>query len=52
MDCSGGVVILSVLNIVLVGSGHSNAMEQVVLGLLIVPAVAAYGRAPHPRTQV
>lgn len=47
-----GVVILSVLNVVLVGSGLSSAVEQLILGLLIVPAVAAYGRAPHPRTQV
>lgn len=47
-----GVVILSVLNVVLVGSGLSNAVEQLILGLLIVPAVAAYGRAPHPRTRV
>lgn len=47
-----GVIILSVLNVVLLSSGMSAAAEQMILGLLIVPAVAAYGRSPHPRTQV
>lgn len=47
-----GVLILTVLNSVLVGSVLSNAMQQVVLGLLIIPAVAAYSRGPHPRLQV
>lgn len=47
-----GVLILTILNSVLVGSVLSNAMQQVVLGLLIIPAVAAYSRNPHPRLQV
>ena len=47
-----GVVILTLLSSVLVGSVLSEPMQQVVLGLIIVPAVAAYGRSPHPRAQV
>lgn len=47
-----GVVILTVLGVILVGTNFSAPAQQVVLGLLIVPAVAIYGRAPHPRMRV
>lgn len=47
-----GVLILTLLSSVLVASVLSNAMQQVVLGLIIVPAVAIYGRGGHPRTRV
>jgi ribose transport system permease protein len=47
-----GVAVLTVLATVLVGLGLSTAAQQAVLGLLIVPMVALYGREPHPRTQI
>lgn len=47
-----GTLILTLVSSVLVASVLSNAMQQVVLGLIIVPVVAVYGRAAHPRTLV
>jgi ribose transport system permease protein len=47
-----GVAVLTVLTTVLVGLGLSTAGQQAILGLIIVPMVALYGRAPHPRTQI
>jgi ribose transport system permease protein len=47
-----GVGVLTVLTTVLVGLGLELPGQQAVLGLLIVPMVALYGRDPHPRTQI
>ncbi|MBP5935732.1 ABC transporter permease [Streptomyces acidiscabies] len=47
-----GVAVMTLLGTVLVGLGLSAAAQQAVLGLLIVPMVALYGRQPHPRTQI
>jgi len=47
-----GVAILSVLTTVLIGIGLSSAAQETVLGLLIVPMVAVYARAPHASTQI
>jgi len=47
-----GALVLTVLGTLLVGIGLSNAGQQVVLGLLIIPMVALYARTPHPRTTV
>jgi ribose transport system permease protein len=47
-----GVAILTVLSTVLVGLGLESAAQQTVLGLIIVPIVALYGRDPHPSAQV
>lgn len=47
-----GVCILTVINMLLIGWGFTEPAQQVIIGLLIVPMVAMYGRAPHPRLQV
>lgn len=47
-----GVAVLTVLTTVLVGLGLELPAQQAVLGLLIVPMVALYGRDSHPRTQI
>jgi ribose transport system permease protein len=47
-----GVFVLTVLSTVLVGVGLSAPGQQAVLGLIIVPMVALYGRDAHPRTQI
>jgi ribose transport system permease protein len=47
-----GVAVLTVLTTVLVGIGLEAAGQQAILGLIIVPMVALYGRLPHPRTQI
>lgn len=47
-----GVAVLTVLTTVLIGVGLSDAAQQTVLGLIIVPMVAVYARAPHPSTQI
>jgi ribose transport system permease protein len=47
-----GVGVLTVLSTLLVGLGFSTPAQQAVLGLIIIPMVALYGREPHPRTQI
>jgi ribose transport system permease protein len=47
-----GVGILTVLTTLLIGFGLSTPAQEAILGLLIVPTVALYGRQAHPRTQV
>lgn len=47
-----GVLVLTVLTTLLVGLGLSFASQQAVIGLLIVPMVAVYARAPHIRNQI
>ena len=47
-----GVAVLTLLNTLLVGIGLSTPAQQAVLGLIIVPMVALYGREPHPKTQI
>jgi len=47
-----GVLVLTVLGALLVGVGLSAAAQQAVIGLLIVPMVAIYARAPHIRNQI
>ena len=47
-----GVLVLTVLTSILVGLGLSFASQQAVVGLLIIPMVAIYARAPHIRNQI
>lgn len=47
-----GVAVLTLLNTLLVGIGLSTPAQQAVLGLIIVPMVALYGRDAHPKTQI
>lgn len=47
-----GVLVLTVLGALLVGLGLGSAAQQAVIGLLIVPMVAIYARAPHVRNQI
>lgn len=47
-----GVLILQVLTSFLVGLGLNYAAQQTVFGLLILPMVALYARAPHIRNQI
>ncbi len=47
-----GVLVLQVLTSLLVGLGLNYAAQQTVFGLLILPMVALYARAPHVRLQV
>jgi len=47
-----GALVLTVLTSLLVGMGLSYAAQQSILGLLIVPMVALYARAPHLRMQI
>lgn len=47
-----GVLVLQVLSSFLVGIGLKYEWQQFIFGLLILPMVALYGRAPHIRAQV
>ena len=47
-----GVLVLTVLTSILVGIGLSFASQQAVVGMLIIPMVAIYARAPHIRNQI
>lgn len=47
-----GVLVLQVLTSLLVGLGFSFAAQQVAFGLMIVPMVAIYARAPPIRMQI
>ena len=47
-----GVLVLTVMGSLLVGLGLSPAAQQAVIGLLILPMVAIYVRAPHIRNQI
>lgn len=47
-----GALMLTELRTLLIGSGFSEAMVQVALGVLILLLVAAYGRDPHIRTTI
>jgi ribose transport system permease protein len=47
-----GALVLTVLTSLLVGLGLSFPAQQAIFGLLIVPMVALYARAPHIRTQI
>ena len=47
-----GVLVLTVLTSILVGLGLSFASQQAVVGLIIIPMVAIYARAPHIRNQI
>lgn len=47
-----GALVLTVLTSLLVGLGFTYAMQQAVFGLLIVPMVALYARAPSLRNQI
>jgi len=47
-----GVAILTVLTVVLVGLNLSPAAQEMVLGMVLIPLVAAYARLPHPRLRV
>lgn len=47
-----GVLVLTVLTTLLVGLGLNFATQQAVIGLLIIPMVAIYARAPHIRNQI
>ncbi len=47
-----GVLVLVVLRSFLFGINLDFEWQQFILGLLILPIVALYGRAPHIRTQI
>lgn len=47
-----GVLVLQVLSAFLIGIGLKYEWQQFIFGLLILPMVALYGRAPHIRSQV
>ncbi len=47
-----GVLVLQTLTSFLVGMGFTYAAQQTVFGLLILPMVALYARAPHIRMQI
>ena len=47
-----GVLVLQVLSSFLIGIGLRYEWQQFIFGLLILPMVALYGRAPHIRAQV
>lgn len=47
-----GVLVLQVLTAFLIGIGLKYEWQQFIFGLLILPMVAFYGRAPHIRSQV
>lgn len=47
-----GVLVLQVLSSFLIGIGLDYEWQQFIFGLLILPMVALYGRAPHIRSQV
>lgn len=47
-----GVLVLQVLSAFLIGIGLKYEWQQFIFGLLILPMVALYGRAPHIRAQV
>jgi ribose transport system permease protein len=47
-----GVLVLQVLTAFLIGIGLKYEWQQFIFGLLILPMVALYGRAPHIRSQV
>src|SRR6056297_348732 len=47
-----GVLVLTVLGALLVGVGLGPAGQQAVIGVLILPMVAIYARAPHIRNQI
>ena len=47
-----GVLVLQVLSSFLIGIGLKYEWQQFIFGLLILPMVALYGRAPHIRAQV
>lgn len=47
-----GAVLLTELATILVGSGLSQAVEQVVLGVVIIVMVSVYGRERHVRMRI
>ena len=47
-----GVLVLQVLSSFLIGIGLKYEWQQFIFGLLILPMVALYGRAPNIRSQV
>jgi ribose transport system permease protein len=47
-----GALILTQITTILVGHGLSPALQQAVLGAMILAVVAAYGREPHVRYRV
>ena len=47
-----GVLVLQVLSAFLIGIGLKYEWQQFIFGLLILPMVALYGRAPDIRAQV
>lgn len=47
-----GALVLTELTTILLGTGLSQALEQVYLGIIIIAAVAIYGREAHVRTRI
>lgn len=47
-----GALTLTLLTTVFVGFGLNDAVQQAVLGAVIIVLVAAYGREPHVRTRI
>jgi len=46
-----GAIVLTELTTILLGIGLPQSLEQVFLGMIIIIAVAIYGRDPHVRTR-
>jgi ribose transport system permease protein len=47
-----GVLILTQITTLLIGYGLNDAMQQAVLGLVIIVVVATYAREPHVRNRI
>lgn len=47
-----GAVLISVLSTILVGLGSSEAIEELLVGAVIIVAVSLFGRGPHIRDRV
>lgn len=47
-----GAILITVLDTVLVGVGASEAVQQLLIGIVIIAAVSLFGREPHVRDRV
>ncbi len=47
-----GAVLITVLDTILVGLGSGEAVEELLVGTVIIAAVALFGRGPHVRDRV
>lgn len=47
-----GALVLQTLTSLLVGLGFNYASQQTAFGLILLPMLALYARAPHIRSQI